>query len=181
VEDYEGASLEVLTERWPELKFVHFYGADDVDKYRKYTWASCSRRFITMGRPGFTEAVREGMAHAKVDSHAGFFVVGPELPDVSSTAARKALIARDAAALEGVLHPKATQWCLESEAFRAETQPSLVRPPCSGSHQVGSEVDPSADREGRPGHVASEVDSYSVVATSTVGGPVLAKDGTKPA
>jgi len=128
LEGYEGASLAVLTERWPKLKFVHFCmnGADDVVKHRKYTWARRNARFITMGRPGFTEAVREGMADAKVDPDAGLFVLGPELPDISSTAAREALIAGDTTALEGVLHPKVTQWCLENEAFRAETQPSLI-------------------------------------------------------
>merc|ERR1719203_2360245 len=107
-ERYEGASMQDLAIQWPRLKFVRFClnGADDVVKYRKYTWSSSSRRFITMGRPGFTEKVKQGMAAAKVDPKAGYFILGPELPDISSTAARKAVAAQDMGALEGLLHPK---------------------------------------------------------------------------
>eukprot|EP00927_Polykrikos_kofoidii_P056457 TRINITY_DN50579_c0_g1_i1.p1 TRINITY_DN50579_c0_g1~~TRINITY_DN50579_c0_g1_i1.p1 ORF type:complete len:240 (-),score=37.00 TRINITY_DN50579_c0_g1_i1:366-1085(-) len=115
-EQYEGCMLQtVLPERYPGLIFTQFSlnGADDVAKYRKYGWASPKNRYITMGRPGYTQEVEEGMRDVGVDPEAGYFVLGPELPEISSTDARKALQRGDVAKLAGLLHPKVTEWCLD--------------------------------------------------------------------
>ena len=48
-------------------------------------------RMITMGRPGATEAVERAARRAGVDLDAGRFIMGPELPDISSSEAREAL------------------------------------------------------------------------------------------
>merc|ERR1711988_429482 len=97
-----GASMDDLACRWPRLNFVHFImnGADDVVKYRKWTYAKHGNgRYITMGRPGDTQKVVAGMRSAGIDPEAGAFVLGPELPDMSSTDARAAVTRGDRAAL----------------------------------------------------------------------------------
>merc|ERR1712012_892854 len=96
LESFEGSSMHILESRWTKLKFTHFCmnGGDDVVKYGKYAWAGKNSRFITMGRPGFTQNVMDGMARFGVDPDDGFFILGPELPDISSTEARRALAQR---------------------------------------------------------------------------------------
>jgi len=105
-------------ESWPNLHFVSFCmnGADDVVKYQKWVWAGPKGgRYIAIGRPGFTEEVVRGMQEAGVDAGDGYFILGPELPDISSTEARQALVARDTEKLAGLLHPRVTEWCLREE------------------------------------------------------------------
>merc|ERR1719188_421991 len=92
-------------------------GADDVVKYGKFAWSGPHSRFITMGRPGYTEKVAQGMADNRVDPDAGYFILGPELPDISSTQARLGLAAGDRKALEPLLHPRVTEWCLSHEPY----------------------------------------------------------------
>lgn len=113
----EGASLSELRSRWPKLRFVHFRmnGADDVVKYRKWTDCNAACRYITMGRSGDTEKVADGMRKAKVDP--SYFLLGPELPEISSTAVRKALGKMDIEALTKMLHPSVTQWCIDNGAY----------------------------------------------------------------
>eukprot|EP00443_Scrippsiella_acuminata_P018117 CAMPEP_0115246836 /NCGR_PEP_ID=MMETSP0270-20121206/41236_1 /TAXON_ID=71861 /ORGANISM="Scrippsiella trochoidea, Strain CCMP3099" /LENGTH=231 /DNA_ID=CAMNT_0002662071 /DNA_START=100 /DNA_END=795 /DNA_ORIENTATION=- len=113
----EGESLEQLKQRWPQLRFVHFRmnGADDVANHRKWVMSDAQNRFITMGRPGFTEKVVHGMTTDNVDPR--HFILGPELPDISSTAVREALGRRDMEALEQLLHPSVAQWCLSKGAY----------------------------------------------------------------
>jgi len=121
-EQHEGFTVgRVLPERYPTLSFTHFCmnGADDVVKYGKWAYASKANRFITMGRAGYTEQVLEGMSRSGVDpSH---FLLGPELPDCSSTAVRHALACRDAASLEllsSLLHPKVKEWLLDNGPYK---------------------------------------------------------------
>lgn len=113
-EDYQGLELGRLREAWPTLNFIHFImnGADDVAKYQKYRYSSARYRYITMGRRGYTETVVRGMEAANVDPEAGYFIMGPELPDISSTDVRKALSSRNAAALESLLSPRVAEWCM---------------------------------------------------------------------
>lgn len=110
----EGVSIRGLRRRWPNITFVHFTmnGADDVAKYRKYLHAEPRNRYITMGRPGETEKVVKGMQAAGVDPEDGNCLLGPELPDISSTEARHAIAAGDEAALARLLHPRVAEWCL---------------------------------------------------------------------
>ena len=112
-EAQEGGSLTAFEANWPQLRFVHFYmnGADDVARYRKYSWTGPQCRMIVMGRPGETEKVLEGARRAGVDMERGFFVMGPELPDISSTEVRRALTQGDRAAAARLLHPSVLAWC----------------------------------------------------------------------
>ena len=57
----------------------------------RWEWAGPRMRMITMGRPGATEAVERAARRAGVDLDAGRFIMGPELPDISSSEAREAL------------------------------------------------------------------------------------------
>ena len=67
-----------------------------------------------MGRPGDTERVLAGARDAGLDLDDGNFVMGPELPNISSTAARAALAQKDMPALKRLLHPRVAAWCLEN-------------------------------------------------------------------
>lgn len=111
----EGACVAKLRSLHPRLNFVHFYmnGADDVRRRRKWRWTNAATRFITMGRPGDTEAVIEAAQQDGVDLQAGYFVMGPELPDVSSSAVRAALSRGDVDGAARMLHPAVLAWLLE--------------------------------------------------------------------
>ena len=115
----EHIAVNWLQQKWPKLKFIKYAlnGADDVIKYQK--WRSCSEehRFITMGRPGYTEKVIEGARRHGVRMNTGHFIVGPELPDISSTAVREALQKEDAQALESLLHPNVAAWLVRSGIY----------------------------------------------------------------
>jgi len=81
---------EEMIKQFPHLQFVKFSlnGSDDVAKYQKWGQASRTHRLITVGRPGHTEKVLAGMKKAKINPDDGFFIMGPELPDISSTRLR---------------------------------------------------------------------------------------------
>ena len=113
-EDY---LLEKWAEKFPELTFVAYSlnGADDVVKYQKWNHCSETNRHLTLGRPGFTEQVREGIARSGADPR--WCVLAPELPDISSTDARAALRANDAARLCGLLDSRVTAWCVRHGAY----------------------------------------------------------------
>lgn len=113
-ESSEAVTIHNLQYQWPHLRFIHFYmnGADDVVQYGKCSWSGPDARFITMGRPGFTGKVWEALRSAGVDPEAGYFIVGPELQDISSTEARGAILAGDADLVAKQLHPAVAEWCL---------------------------------------------------------------------
>ncbi len=116
-EQFEGASFQELERARPDLHLTHFVmnGADDVRRYHKWDWAARERparwRMITMGRPGDTEYVEQQARRAKIDLDEGLFVMGPTLPDISSTAARAALRTGDAQLAATMLHPDVLSWC----------------------------------------------------------------------
>ena len=85
----KGGIIPYLRERRPALKFIHFRmnGADDAVKHRKYAWSNIRQCWITMGRPGYIQAVVKGMLEAGVDPEAGYFIMGPELEDGWSSTA----------------------------------------------------------------------------------------------
>ena len=106
------AWLVMLSNKFPHLQFVvwHLNGADDVIKYRKWTQASESDRFITPGRPGYTQPLLDAIRNAGTPQH--LFVVAPEVEDISSTEARKLLAQGDPAnKLPALLAPSVIQWC----------------------------------------------------------------------
>jgi len=123
MEPVEGQRVCELRQHYRHLNFCHFTmnGADDVFRSKKWKrigkhnkrhyQPSSPCRFITMGRPGDTQRVLDGMGQRGVTISPDF-ILGPELPDVSSTAARKALARRDEEALKHMLHAKVAKWCL---------------------------------------------------------------------
>merc|ERR1712113_196949 len=111
---FEGSCIPRLQTKWPSLNFIHFYmnGADDVLKYGKWMCASADQRFITMGRPGYTEELNEELVRSGIDLDAGNFILGPELEDVSSTAVREAIMSRNMSSLGNLLDKRVAEWCL---------------------------------------------------------------------
>jgi len=107
---------------FPELNIVHFdlNGADDVVKYHKWKWASRTARHITVGRPGSTQQLLKGMSEAGLDADNEFFIIGPELADVSSTAVRNALRDRAGYELKDMLHPGVIEWCLAHGPYQPQ-------------------------------------------------------------
>jgi len=126
----ESQACERLAKEWPHLNFVRFAlnGADDVLKYQKWNGCSADRRFITMGRPGATQKLHTAVRCARIDPDLGWFIIGPELPDISSTAVRKALGDGDMAALEGLLHPEVAHWCLSYSPYKPKVAVPVVKP-----------------------------------------------------
>ena len=120
---HEGETVGLLRQTHPHLKFVHFYinGADDVVRYRKFADVGPQYRMIVLGRPGYTEKALAGAQRAGIDLDAGNFVMGPELPDISSSAAREALARGDRAGAAALLHPAVLEWCEEHGPWRAAT------------------------------------------------------------
>ena len=118
----EGETVGLLRQTHPHLHFVHFFmnGADDVVRYRKYR-VGPQHRMIVLGRPGYTAKALAGARQAGIDPDAGNFVMGPELPDISSSAAREALARGDRARAAALLHPAVLEWCEEHGPWRAAT------------------------------------------------------------
>ena len=80
---------------------------------RKWTWAvDENNRFIALGRPTYTERLRE------LAPETPFFLIGPELPDISSSQVRDALYEEDFEALAKLLHPAVVAWCLHHSPYR---------------------------------------------------------------
>eukprot|EP00438_Fugacium_kawagutii_P034619 Skav225851 [mRNA] locus=scaffold345:206053:207396:+ [translate_table: standard] len=103
-----------LRQSWESIHFVQYYlnGADDVLKYEKWTWAvDEDSHFITLGRPTYTERLR------KVAPETPLFLIGPELPDISSSQVRAALYEEDYEALKKLLHPAVASWCLSHSPY----------------------------------------------------------------
>ena len=77
-------------------------------------------RFITIGRPGYTELVHEayaqGVRSANLDPD--HFILGREveLSALSSSVARRALRAIDRPMLAKCLHQSVFEWCLKNNA-----------------------------------------------------------------
>jgi len=103
-------------------------GADDVVKYRKWSSAGRSNRMIVMGRPGFTDDVRSGIQGVVHQGRCALkhCLLGPELPDISSTAARAASVAGDRETLLEMLHPSVADWLLYSDGHADLVQTSLA-------------------------------------------------------
>eukprot|EP00929_Paragymnodinium_shiwhaense_P003579 TRINITY_DN10416_c0_g1_i1.p1 TRINITY_DN10416_c0_g1~~TRINITY_DN10416_c0_g1_i1.p1 ORF type:complete len:289 (-),score=55.96 TRINITY_DN10416_c0_g1_i1:243-1109(-) len=114
--DYWGGA-KALAWFYPKLTFVDFdmNGADDVVKYEKWDWCNESYRMVVLGRPGHTEAVLRGMQKARLNKDDGYLIMGPELPDISSTAAREAAQRGDRETLLTMLHRDVADWLLQRE------------------------------------------------------------------
>jgi len=133
----ENAVAVAVQRAWPKLHVVRFSlnGADDVLKYQK--WRHCSRehRLITMGRPGgYTEKLKTAIRRAGIDPEEGNFIVGPELPDVSSTEVRRVCRMGDVECLSQLLDSRVAAWCLNEGPYRPQPK-SKSR---SGASRVSS-------------------------------------------
>eukprot|EP00439_Symbiodinium_sp_Y106_P031099 s2835_g3.t1 len=117
---------------WPHLQFVRFLlnGADDVVKYQKWQMASPEKRYITIGRPGFTEKVEHGARRDGVALDQGFFILvpgGSEVSDVSSTLVRDLLRKGDRQGLDRLLHPDVADWLLRSGIYGPSVMPAAEK------------------------------------------------------
>ena len=72
--------------------------------------ASSTQEIISM-------AQRDG-----IDMAAGRFIVGPELPDISSSRVRECLRAGDIPALRSMLHPRVLDWNLSAGPYKPSAQ-----------------------------------------------------------
>jgi hypothetical protein len=119
------AALAELKASFSNLKFIH-YEVDGADvALKNHTWRRCSEhsRRVAMGRAcadGEANPTQQIIALAQqdgIDIAAGHFIIGPELPDISSSRARAALRAGDLAALRGMLHPRVLDWNLTAGPY----------------------------------------------------------------
>lgn len=127
-ESAQGVSMHSLQTRWKHLKFIKFFmnGADDIFNGRKYQ--SCKKkhetRMVIMLRPGYSDKLIKAMDKDGVDREDGQCVLGPELPDISSTKVRKAAADGDTDALLKLVHPKVAGWMLKQYGHEPGTLPS---------------------------------------------------------
>ena len=134
-----------LRQQFPHLSIQHFEmnGADDVVKYSKWKWAGAGNKMITMGRPGSTPAVIQGMASVGIPAGGSAdFVLGPELPDISSTKLRAASKRGDRAELLTLCHPKVADWMLVRDGHAiAEGIPTRLPATAGGARMIVGRTD----------------------------------------
>jgi hypothetical protein len=113
-----GPWLQGLQRKFECLQFFVWClnGADDVVKYEKWLHARADSRYITMGRPGHTKLLLDGLKTSKIS--ADYFLVGSLDDSSSSTDARVALTQRDTHKLAALLHPSVTAWCQTEGPWR---------------------------------------------------------------
>ena len=140
-EDRGGVTIGPLQARWPRLRFVRLLmnGADDVLKYRKWEQAGPRCRMITLGRPGDTAAVLTAATSSGIDLDGGDFIMGPDLPDISSSEARKALISGDTPRAARLLNTAVLTWCLQHGPWR----PTATERSRRGGGHAGASSPPS--------------------------------------
>merc|ERR1711920_648700 len=85
-----------------------------------------------------------GMASCGVDLDAGLFILGPELPDISATEARRALASSDVETLSSMLHPAVTEWCLHHGPYRTE----IRNPPRAAEADANNNASDAGDSAG---------------------------------
>ena len=119
-----------LQRRFPQQQYTiwRLNGADDVVRHQKWRNASASTPFITMDRPGHTQEVLNAIHSGHVAPH--HFLVGRQLPDISSSAARRALAQADAAEIGRLLHPDVAKWCRQHSPW-ARALPSTRAVPAA--------------------------------------------------
>eukprot|EP00928_Gymnodinium_smaydae_P072355 TRINITY_DN55723_c0_g1_i1.p1 TRINITY_DN55723_c0_g1~~TRINITY_DN55723_c0_g1_i1.p1 ORF type:complete len:383 (+),score=41.78 TRINITY_DN55723_c0_g1_i1:54-1202(+) len=165
--------VDMLVRTWPQLDFtrVSMNGADDVIAYRKWR---LPHRQIVMCRPGTTAELMARLHADNVNTTDGQFIVGPELPDISSTEVRSALFQGDRVRLLQLLHADVANWCWDHGPYRPPSHSSgkialgtrdeataisvlqVRRPAESGCHKTTLRQNATRDRsddawaEGRP-------------------------------
>lgn len=139
-EDHGGITIGPLRARWPRLRFVRLLmnGADDVLKYRKWEEAGPRCRMITLGRPGVTETVRAAATRFGIDLDGGHFIMGPNLPDISSSEAREALINGDTPRAATLLNSAVLAWCQQHGPWRPTATDRTLEGGCRGAASQSS-------------------------------------------
>ena len=111
-------TIDAFRARWPSFVFEHFNmnGSDDVLKYLKWVDACPTNRFITMLRPGSSGVMAQNLhAFGMPPEGTADFILGPELPDISSTAARRLSRAGDRTNLMKLTHPDVVDWLIDRD------------------------------------------------------------------
>ena len=80
---------------------------------------------ICLGRPGFTETVIKQATECGVYLDNGNFIMGPELPDISSTDARMALSQGDTKKVLSILDRKVAAWCIKYGPWQSVERSSV--------------------------------------------------------
>jgi hypothetical protein len=126
---YDAWSLYDQLERsYPHLRLTQFEvdGADVAIKYQKWNHATLRHRFVAICRKdddGSTQQLLSQVHRDRVDLDAGLFILGPELPDISSTRVRAACMAGDRATLQTMLHPAVMEWNLTHGPYAPKNGP----------------------------------------------------------
>jgi hypothetical protein len=113
-----------LQKQFPQLRFTHFDlgGADDAVRYQKWVQAGPDCRMIVMQRPGSTGELRRGVQDAGMTEFGTeHFIIGPEMPAISSTAARAASRRHDHLTLLQLCDPPVADWLCKETVARVET------------------------------------------------------------
>jgi len=173
----EGRGCRDLRQRWPRLSFQEFdlNGADDVVKYQKWRDAGPKNRMITIGRPGSTAAVVDGMRKQGIGPDDETCFLGPELPDISSTAARDASMHGDRATLLMMLHPAVADWLLQRDGHSEVAGNRL-----SDTSRVAASSAASSSASTRPAS-ATRASTLSKTGSSVVAQRAAAKTKTPTA
>merc|ERR1712046_181121 len=119
-------AFEELQRQPSQLHIKHFevIGADNSLYTKPWRRVTDTERIILMGRPADpgenngTEAMHRAMRKDNYDiTSTSKCIMGPELADISSTAARKALWAGDVERLRKLLHPAVMDWNLNEGPY----------------------------------------------------------------
>mmetsp|Transcript_22965 Transcript_22965/g.72698 ORF Transcript_22965/g.72698 Transcript_22965/m.72698 type:complete len:301 (-) Transcript_22965:112-1014(-) len=178
----EQEAVETLARQWHHLRFVRYSmnGADDVLKYQKWNESGPKRRGIAMGRPGQSEQLARQIRRSGIDLDMGWYIIGPELPDISSTAVRQACGRGDREALEAMLHPLVAEWCLTQSPYRPRErrQPAVVDD-AGGAEAADVQEPPRVPRHAPHARGAGDADVEEFVKSGAVitGAEFLQADG----
>lgn len=119
-------------------------------------------RLITMGRGDYTKRVQEAIDKYKPDPN--YFILGPTLPDISSTRARAALMSGDTATLETLLPLDVIHWLqMNADSPYARYYPNLLADGSMAVVGMGVVGNSGSDHYGCTGVVTSIGDSGPVV------------------
>lgn len=111
-------NLFELRQDYPNLQFLDYIveGADAIFEWRRWEWVDLdinTCRVICVGRPGYTDAVHDAVDQFVAENPhlsylatgRGGFLMGPELPNISSTDARELARRKDRQELIKLVHP----------------------------------------------------------------------------
>ena len=133
--DRAWGAVNELKRCYPQIDFTHFEldGADVALKNEVWNDASQQHIRIAMGRApetdelDSTEEILKLIQNGHIDISNGHFLVGPILPNISSSRVRRALRIKDLDSLRSMLHPRVLEWILEAGPYR-DAEQMFVQP-----------------------------------------------------